>query len=407
MKVKLNSFLKDSQIAKLFLIILIGVVIRVVLTNVIYSNDAESFIFWGNYLKDNSISSLYEFLPGGFTPLPPLYYYLTRYLAQIVSFLNLWQNQWATYFIFKIPIYVSEIIAAILIYSFTKKYISKKLAIFSSAFYFLNPAIIYNSAIWGEIDSFISVLAFAALLLFIGGKYFWALLLYSAGVLSKLQDLAMLPLVIYLSFVNLWFKKLFINLTIIAILALILFLPIIADKGIIWTAKYFYQLPNWYPYTSIYAYNLWAPTGFLTPDKTFFLSLISYKFLGLAFYWLIAILILLPLTKKANRNPLTILFAAFLLFFDFGFFSTRIHSRYLIYSLPFASPLLALLPLEITIFTIFVILDQMLPFHFSQTRYIVEILNDKYVILAFTTLGLALFIDFYSKYKRMVEKKIK
>src|SRR3972149_4578303 len=85
----------------LFLILTIGLVIRIALNNIIYSKDAESFVFWGKYLQDHSIASLYEFLPGGFTPLPPLYYYISRFLGKTVSFLNLWQNEWATYLIFK------------------------------------------------------------------------------------------------------------------------------------------------------------------------------------------------------------------------------------------------------------------------------------------------------------------
>src|SRR3990167_2730457 len=87
----------------LFLILAIGLVVRIVLNNVVYSKDAESFVFWGKYLQNHSVASLYESLPGGFTPLPPLYYYVARFLAKIVSFLNLWGNEWATYLIFKIP----------------------------------------------------------------------------------------------------------------------------------------------------------------------------------------------------------------------------------------------------------------------------------------------------------------
>src|SRR3990172_6575548 len=179
----------------LFLILAIGLVIRIVLNNIVYSKDAESFVFWGKVLQDHSVASLYEFLPGGFTPLPPFYYYVARFLAQTVSFLDLWGNEWATYLIFKIPPYLAETLIAVLIYWFVAKFLNKKWATASTGFYFLHPAIIYNTAVFGQIDSFVVALAFIAVMLLITKKYSLALFFYTFGVLSKLQDLAIFPLV--------------------------------------------------------------------------------------------------------------------------------------------------------------------------------------------------------------------
>lgn len=398
--------IKDFKNLKwLIFILILGLIIRVSLNNLVYSKDAESFVFWGFYLKDHSIISLYENLPGGFTPLPPFYYYITRYVANIVTILNLSDNQWATYFIFKIPVYFAEFLTCILIYFFVHKYINKKVAAISSAFYFLHPANIYNSASWGQIDSFVSMLAFLGLFLFIERKYLAAMLAYSAGILSKLQDLAVLPLLVLLSIKHLWFKKLFYYSSAIGLISLTLFLPIIAEKGIIWTTKYFYQLQNWYPYTSIYSYNLWALNGFIISDKAQFFSLISYKLLGLILYLSVAFVIILPVIKIKKQLPKTIMFAAFLLFFDFAFFSTRVHSRYILYSLPFLSPLISLYPQMSIIYSILIIANLMLPFQFKITADFVELLNTKPLILFFTCLGFLLFVKFYSNYVKLINSK--
>ena len=388
----------------LFLILTIGLVIRIVLNNIIYSKDAESFVFWGKYLQDHSIANLYEFLPGGFTPLPPLYYYVSRFLGEIVSFLNLWQNEWATYLIFKIPPILSELVIAILIYWFVSKYLNKKWAIPPVAFYFLHPAIIYNTAVFGQIDSFVASFAFIAVMLIVTKKYVMALVSYTIGILSKLQDLAILPLIAALILVNNSIKKLVIAAIVILPIALLPFLPILFDKGFAWTALYFKELPNWYPYTSVYAYNFWAFSGFLTPDKVKFLELVPYRLLGLAFYWIIAALIVLPFFNTKNRKPEVILFAAFLLFFDFAFFSTRVHSRYLIYSLPFASVFVSRFPLEIIALSFLIILNLMLPMPHGQVKNLILFLNQKTTIAFFTLFGLALFLVLMNKYKKLLER---
>src|SRR3989344_72177 len=396
------GFLKKHQL--LILVLILGLAIRIAFNNIIYSKDAESFVFWGKYLQDHSIASLYEFLPGGFTPLPPFYYYIARFLGKMVSFLNLWQNEWVTYLIFKIPPILSELVIAILIYWFVAKYLNKKWATTSSAFYFLHPAIIYNTAVFGQIDSFAVSLAFIGVMLIVIKKYSLAVSFYILGLLSKLQTLAVLPLIGFLTIFDNPMKKLAITAVVAFSVAILPFLPIFLDKGFIWTAIYFKELPNWYPYTSVYAYNLWAFSGFLTPDKVKFLELIPYRFLGLAFYWIIAALIILPFFNVENRKPKIILFAAFLLFFDFAFFSTRIHSRYLIYTLPFASVFVSLFPLEIIALSFLIILNLMLPMPYEATKSLVLFLNQKISIIAFSLFGLFLFLVFMNKYKKLLER---
>ena len=139
-------------------------------------------------------------------------------------------------------------------------------------------------------------------------------------------------------------------------------------------------------------------------DKVKFLELIPYRFLGLAAYWIIAALIISPFLKSKNRKPAVILFAAFLLFFDFAFFSTRIHSRYLIYSLPFASVFVSLFPLEIVALSFLIILNLMLPMPYEATKSLVLFLNQKTSIILFSLFGLFLFFVFMNKYRKLIQR---
>ncbi|OGD94448.1 hypothetical protein A3A48_03115 [Candidatus Curtissbacteria bacterium RIFCSPLOWO2_01_FULL_37_9] len=126
--------------------------------------------------------------------------------------------------------------------------------------------------------------------------------------------------------------------------------------------------------------------------------------MGLALYWVIAAVIILPFLKNKNRKLKIILFAVFLLFFDFAFFSTRIHSRYLIYSLPFASPFVFLVPLEIIALSFLIILNLMLPMPYENIKTLILILNQKTTIVLFSLFGLTLFLIFMNKYRKLIQR---
>ena len=386
----------------LVLIIITGLFIRVILNNIVDSNDAQSFVIWANFLSQNSVGKLYETLPGNYLPYPPTYYYVLKPIGFILNFFK--NSEWISQLIVKLPVFASEVISTLIIYKFTRKLMSKKRATISAAFFFLHPAIIYNTSIWGQIDSIIIMSSLAFVFFATLGKEVLALTIYLISVTIKLQALAILPLVAVWSLMSIKILRLRNYSIILILLGSLIFLPLFITKGIQWSSRYLYSLPHQYPYTSIYAYNLWAFSGFLTLDKTKFLELIPYRFLGLTAYWIIAALIILPFLKNKNRKPKIILFAAFLLFFDFAFFSTRIHSRYLIYSLPFASVFVSQFPLEIIALSFLIILNLMLPMPYEATKSRVLFLNQKTSIILFSLFGLFLFFVFMNKYRKLIQR---
>ena len=392
--------LKENK--NLVLIIIIGLLIRVILNNIVDSNDAKSFVIWANFLSQNSVTKLYETLPGDYLPYPPTYYYVLKLIGFILHFFK--SGEWISQLIVKLPVFVSEVLSTLIIYKFTKKMISKKGATISAAFFFLHPAVIYNTSIWGQIDSIIIMSSLAFVFFATLRKGFLALIIYLISVTIKLQALAILPLVAVWSLTSIKILRLRNYSIILFFIGLLIFLPLFITKGILWSSKYLYSLPHQYPYTSVYTYNLWAFSGFLTPDKAKFLSLVPYRFLGLAFYWIIAALIILPFLKSKNRKPKIILFAAFLLFFDFAFFSTRVHSRYLIYSLPFASVFVSLFPLEITALSFLIILNLMLLMPYEGLRSVVLFLNQKTTVVTISLFGLFLFFVFMNKYRKLIQR---
>lgn len=388
---------------QLFLtIVVLGLILRVALNTAVDSFDFYAFVMWAKYLTTHSMADVFEFLPDGYTPYPPLYYYVLAFLGHVISFLDVWENKWLSYLIIRLPVFAADIGVAWLIYSFAKKYFSEKSALIGSSFYYLHPVIIYNTSVWGQIDSVVTVLGLGSVSLFIYKKYFFGVGLYILGTITKLQILALLPLIIYLSISSQRITKTIRMYFFWGLLAIVPFLPIVFGKGLQWTFDYFFTIPNWYAYSSVYTYNLWAPFGFIVSDNTKLLGTIQYKYLGIFLFWLVASIILFPLLYKKNRNPKTIMFAAFLLWFDFAFFATRIHSRYLIYSFGFYAPFFAQFPMLGILLSILMVANFILPLNYQPILPLIQMLNSSQGIFIGVLFAFVLFIMCMKKYQKLV-----
>src|SRR3989344_5058531 len=387
----------------LLLVIFVGMGLRIILNTAVESFDFYAFVMWAKYLSTHSVTDVFEFLPEGYTPYPPLYYYVLMLLGHLISLLNLWDNTWLTYLIIRTPVFLADIGVCLLVYRLTKKYVSPKAAIPASIFYFLHPVIVYNTSVWGQIDSVVTLLGLLSIAFFISHRYFRAILIYTLGVLTKLQILALLPIIGFLSLVSGSGRRLFKYALILVPVVAAPFVPIVLSKGIKWTWDYFFTIPNWYAYTSVYTYNLWAPFGFIVSDNTKLFGILQYKYIGIFLFWFVAYLILKPLTKSQNQKPILFMFAAFLLWYDFSFFATRIHSRYLIYSFGFFAPYFVLFPRLGMALSLLMIANFLLPLKTPWLTVLVQLLNTQAVIFIMVLYAFSIFIWAYTKYKNLIK----
>lgn len=397
-----KSFKKifNKEYLLLLLILIFGTIIRLILIDKTGTNDAASFYLWSKFLTQNKISDLYESLPFGYLPYPPLYYYILKVLGYLIQILNAWNNHWLAYLLIRSPILTAELITALLIFKISKGYLNVKKASICAGFYFLHPVIIYNSMIWGQIDSVIIMFSLLSLVLIHNRKIYTGLIIYASSVLIKLQSLAILPLILYL----LWYfpekRKIVKAIVVSVIFGISIFFPILITKGILWTVQYFIQLPNQYPYTSVYAYNIWSMFGFMVPDNLK-IGIIPYKYLGIGLFWLVAGFILIKLKNNSKLSILRLVFAGFLLYFDFAYFSTRMHSRYFIYSLGFIAPFFIAEPFICIMLSILIFLNLMLPNNNLFWLPLTSVLNSHLIIILFSLITLSLFIFSFKKYQKM------
>lgn len=386
------------------IILITGIVIRIALSNLFTSVDAASFPLWANYLASHSIGDLYSSLPGKYPPYLPGYYFLLKPMGWFSQAVNLESNIFFSYFFYKSPTYIADAISTLLIFSLTKKFYSKKAAIWGAAFFFLNPAIIFVGSIWGQIDSIIILFSLLFITFLLMKKVSLALLSLSMGSLIKFQQLAIAPILLLLPFI---FKaeKVLRALLVSTLLMFMILSPVIFYKNPVWGLKYLFALPHQYPYLSVYAFNIWSPLGFIKSDTASVFLGLPFNLLALCMYGSISAFVVFKLFEAKKYFSKSLIFAALLLFYSFAFFSTRVHSRYFIYTIGLSAPFFYHNPKLIILLNIFVILNLVLPGDFSQLKTITNFLQSANVIILFTSIGFIIFIMLLANYLKLIKAK--
>lgn len=200
---------------KFILILLIGFIIRLGL--VVWSfqfpqnPDLLRHRDWGRvaYLYGVKDTYLTDHLTYGTTPnnLPPGSIYLISgmYNVQIQTsklILKIFQaKEGSIYFLnvslldafLKLPFIIADVILSFLIYKIVRSKRSEKEAIFASSLFLFNPAVFYNSAVWGQMDSLNNLFFYLAIYLFLFKKNFLSIL---SSILSLFFKLTLFPLIV-------------------------------------------------------------------------------------------------------------------------------------------------------------------------------------------------------------------
>jgi len=356
-------------------IIFCGLLLRIIL--VIFSGfhpDLLNHIDWGNRFLNLGPEKFYENIFWGVSwPNQPLgtmlLFALCAFVKNIVFASILFLNQNIPIFpsfiipfietnlhvwLVKLPFILADLGLAYLIYKIIFK-INPKTAIFITSLFLFNPVIIYNSAIWGQTDSLINLLALSGIYLIFTKKYFPGIILFFSGFLFKLSLIIYLPILglIFIKRIKDW--KQFI----LPFLIFTLFIFLIAIPFTFGDKNPFQWL--WYMYTNRVlvrqgsmlngnAFNFWSLIFGINLSNSEFSKFlgISYQLIGRILY----LSFLVPILIKFLKSKLTLtnlLMALMLSGFGCFIFLTNMHERYLYPIIPIFTILIFLKP---TIFKI-------------------------------------------------------
>ncbi|MEN6390683.1 MAG: hypothetical protein ABFD04_09730 [Syntrophomonas sp.] len=255
---------------------------------------------------------------------PPLYMYVLYLTGKA---LNLsWLHQYSTV-ILKLPAIFADLATSYLIFSRARKHLNPILASFLAAFYLFNPAVLINSSLWGQVDSFFTCLLVAALIMLAENRVSWASVLFAAAVLMKPQGIIFLP-VLFFELVRQKDGKLGLkSVGMAAVSLLVIILPFALRQGPFWIIELYMKTLGEYPFASVNAFNLFNLLGANYTRYTEFWGFMSYQNWGIFF---IVAVTALSWFVYARANNIKMVWAAGLLLISGVFtLATGMHERYL------------------------------------------------------------------------------
>ncbi|KKR11459.1 MAG: hypothetical protein UT39_C0007G0024 [Candidatus Woesebacteria bacterium GW2011_GWA1_39_21] len=343
-------------------IIFFALIIRLLLLPFSFHSDLNNHAFWGIFGYEFGFRGFYDWLNFGvyarpdYPPLAMILFSGIRmvwfWLNKAVWFLNvsfpIFPSNFVPWFetkgylsMLKLPGIFGDLGIGYLIFNFLKTKGRKKALLYSSLYLF-NPAVIYLSACWGQIDSFVAFFSVLAIVLVLQNNYFRVLSLYFISVMTKATWVpATLVLLIHYVKDRPGMKKTILLTILLAFYLSILGFIFFNSNFIFWTTNlYFSKIIKGavtLPYITINAFNYWS--AILGMDKILDNKVFFNLTLNL-WAWLLAGAFIL-LIAYYHLKAKDIFFTLGMIFFAFFMFAPRIHERYLF-------PLLVLLPFVVS-----------------------------------------------------------
>lgn len=306
----------------LFLIFIFGFIVRFYFSfQPGFKVDVEAWYAWALRMAELGPSLFYS--PDVWTNYTPGFLYILWLLGIFQNIFNLTPEVF--YVLLKMPAIMADLALSYLVYQqVNKSNLPKKWSLIVLLLMIFNPMMVFNSSIWGQIDSILTLAMFGAITLLDQKRYIASSIVYGLAILIKPQAIAIGP--IYLLYLikqrrlGLTWKLALPGISTILLLSWPFF-PTNPLQGIISLVS---QMTEDYPYTSLFAFNFWGSFGFWKADNIgigpISLHLISLLMFG--GYWLM-------LSIAYLKNKLDLWGIATLACFGFYFLPTRVHDRYL------------------------------------------------------------------------------
>lgn len=306
-----------------------------------FGSDMACFAAWSDRIWQVRPGGFYS--PEIFTDYPPGYMYVLWLLGWFRQLFQIEYYSTAHLILLKLPAIFCDIACGVLLYREASRRLSQTQATFVSLAYLLNPAVILNSSVWGQVDSILALLVALMCLYLIHGRMYAAYIVFGIGVLVKPHMLIFGP-VILAGFLDHVILNGFpakpgsrnaallanrvlhscIRILTVIIGMIILCLPFGLEN--VW--KQYFSTVTSYPYAAVNACNFWGLFGlnWVSQDNTFLG--IPYRVFGwsaIALSVAAVLYVSLRNRKRQEKYP----FLGALIIVSVFLYSVRMHERYL------------------------------------------------------------------------------
>jgi dolichyl-phosphate-mannose--protein O-mannosyl transferase/Gpi18-like mannosyltransferase len=334
-------------------LLVIGFIIRLAfIQSEGFKTDVGTFEAWAMSLADKGFVNFYS--NAGFADYPPGYFYILAAVGHLWEWLFRGIDGQLTILraLVKLPAILADLGVGALLYAIVRRFSTTGVAIGAAALYVLNPAVIYNSALWGQVDSISGGLALLSIYLLLrsddvnsSARINWWIvdgwLAFAYSLLIKPQAAVLLPLLIAFAFVNPATRATRLRSTGLGIvgsllLALVLSVPFHPSSPVEtmrWLFERYSYGSNVYAYNSVNAFNLWALRGQMwvpdTPqaDTSYLFRIVPQYLWGIGL--VVAAVGLTVWRYVQERSSRALIESCAIVTIAFFILATRMHERYL------------------------------------------------------------------------------
>jgi dolichyl-phosphate-mannose--protein O-mannosyl transferase len=336
-----------------------GLVVRLLfIGNEGFKTDVQTFEAWAMALAEHGYAKFYG--STGFADYPPGYFYILGIVGQIWE--ALFKSSDGGHYVVlkalvKLPAILADLGVGVLAYAIVRRFASAGMALAAAALYLFNPAVIYNSAAWGQVDSIAGGLALFAIYCLLrsdddapGRPSWWIVagwLLIAYSLLIKPQAAVLLPLMLAFAFGDRDRRRGRLISTAIGIAAAVLLALVLVEPfhpgnpaaAFAWLFGRYSYGSDVYAFNTVNAFNLWAIRGtFWQPDTNPINAFGTFS-LGPQYLWgillVLAAVALVVWRYLQDRTPRALLEGCAVATIAFFVLATRMHERYLFNGLLF------------------------------------------------------------------------
>lgn len=343
-------------------VLLFSLVFRLVISPAIYSGDVNNHVGWGYSNLIYGFSGAYDREYTGIMQptYPPISLYafttstgLYHLVYQLATTLNqsfamfpsglIWllEDQDVLPAFNKVAAIVSDLGIGLLIYRLLRLYFPRRprLALIGSIAYLANPAVWYNSALWGQIESFPLFFILLSFWLVLTRKSIPAHAAFVFALLIKQSSIIFIPIFLLLSWQKFGLKQTVKGIFVQVLIFYSAFIPFFSRPDWLWPFQVYLnrlQTGSGSNYITDHAFNVWIWVTHLAkvPDTTPILGPVPAVWVGYFIFGLPVALIFLKLISARLTYSKLFLSSALLPMLSF-LLLTKMHERYFAPALPF------------------------------------------------------------------------
>jgi hypothetical protein len=237
-------------------------------------------------------------------------------------------------FLIRVPVVLANGALAILIFAVLRQRAGEANAAMGAALFALNPAVVFDTAYWGQADALVA-LAVAAGLVVTPRRPEWGWALLAAATLVKPLAYPFLPLAAVHTVKHDGWRRTVKAAAAAAVAWSVLLLPFMVTGRFGDIALSLFHQLDAMPYVSVNAHNVWWIIGRgvpWTPSWERALGSLTYETLGLAAFGLFYLVLIASLWRSTHERAL--LLAAASTAFGFFVLATHMHENHLFIFLP-------------------------------------------------------------------------